>query len=927
MSEEPKKEVASVAIFNSEGKLLFLQRADTGKWTLPGGHLEPGERPERAAIRELLEETGLRPETHTMELLGDDVVTGWKGNRLRIHAFKCHLPPGHDVSYEGDPDAEAQDHEWVDPAYIPTYILENLHAPKNVTLRLLGLHSWELSKAEDLDKMALKDVKVGSSLPSEEGAEAYDYSHLLPEGEHQKGLTLKLFHRAHESNPMSDLHVSIRHGKVPVGFVRGHVSPDEEGNVLTVEEGNIFSHHRSYYAGRGLGTAAYEALMAHAKNVHKCHAVTGDLHSTSAMRVHAGLAEKHGLDYKPKRSNSGEPRPGPFDDRYSPYQYELKSEDEMDKSVLDPNAGYQFSHEHFPSMDFNGDGNITPVTSVYAHPPGETDLENPRLDTVGHAVFRHGPAGDLVPEEVAVDEAHRRRGIASAMYAHAEKVTGLKVVPSKRQSDAGAALWEGNYNNPQFGKAEEDPWKYLRGPEVRKRVGSAVPHERGEDPRHVGGCLTWATIAKQHLGPEASIFTVTKPTLAGGREEAGHAVVSHGGQFHDSRGSYKTPEDVISSLGLGWSTKTGHALEPRDAFLQKHPEGNGLVLHHEVLLGKAEREPPVELEHYSPMRGLKTIDPTFQGTGAFGIHGGEAQRTSRIPRSYYYLAGTQPESTFKSGHMQRYAAKLPPKARLYDIGKDPDNLLAPKVRHTDYGIMHEPVDLDEVEKKIRKRGYHGYKNYHPSIPNAVAVFYPLRARPMALESNTHQIDQGLGKTDVEVLMQHPSRAERQMALKLQGVTQTDVRRGVEDPDAQVALSALKHPLVDVDVLTQALAHSAPNVRIAALQHPGVDAGHIEQALADLNPLVLEALARHPKLEPDHIRQLLERGHPQVLSALAHRPDLTPEHAVSILVHPQAGDDVKAHVQPQWDPHIPGRPSGRSWGRSSAMACSATLRNG
>jgi ADP-ribose pyrophosphatase YjhB (NUDIX family) len=50
---------SDAAIFDEEGRLLVMRRADNGKWCLPAGWLDPGESPEDGAVREVREETGL----------------------------------------------------------------------------------------------------------------------------------------------------------------------------------------------------------------------------------------------------------------------------------------------------------------------------------------------------------------------------------------------------------------------------------------------------------------------------------------------------------------------------------------------------------------------------------------------------------------------------------------------------------------------------------------------------------------------------------------------------------------------------------------------------------------------------------------------------------------------------------------------------
>jgi len=75
---------------------------------------------------------------------------------------------------------------------------------------------------------------------------------------------------------------------------------------------------------------------------------------------------------------------------------------------------------------------------------------------VGHAEFQHTDDGkhirsyddglpymDTTPK-VRVDSAHQRKGLASAMYEHAEKVSGkkLKNVGKNKRTDSGKALWD-----------------------------------------------------------------------------------------------------------------------------------------------------------------------------------------------------------------------------------------------------------------------------------------------------------------------------------------------------------------------------------------------------------------------------------------------------------------------------------------------------
>lgn len=84
---------ASLALI-TDGRVLMIQRAREpyeGLWTLPGGRMEPGERPEACARREITEEMGLvaddlKPVTH--------VSTGGGAFGYRIAVFASRIFSG-----------------------------------------------------------------------------------------------------------------------------------------------------------------------------------------------------------------------------------------------------------------------------------------------------------------------------------------------------------------------------------------------------------------------------------------------------------------------------------------------------------------------------------------------------------------------------------------------------------------------------------------------------------------------------------------------------------------------------------------------------------------------------------------------------------------------------------------------------------------
>jgi 8-oxo-dGTP pyrophosphatase MutT (NUDIX family) len=95
-----RRTAACAIVFDAMGRVLLHRRTDNGRWGLPGGAIEVGETADRAAVREVVEETGYRVEvvrlvgvysdpTHTTIKYPDGNV-----NAYVAVAFECKVLGG-----------------------------------------------------------------------------------------------------------------------------------------------------------------------------------------------------------------------------------------------------------------------------------------------------------------------------------------------------------------------------------------------------------------------------------------------------------------------------------------------------------------------------------------------------------------------------------------------------------------------------------------------------------------------------------------------------------------------------------------------------------------------------------------------------------------------------------------------------------------
>lgn len=95
-----EKFAAGVVVFDEDDRTLLLRRKPDdvlpGIWDYPGGGLDSGEHPRAGALRELFEESGIRPEAITYVRCLD--FTDTVGRRVRQFVFTATVPVGTPVA-------------------------------------------------------------------------------------------------------------------------------------------------------------------------------------------------------------------------------------------------------------------------------------------------------------------------------------------------------------------------------------------------------------------------------------------------------------------------------------------------------------------------------------------------------------------------------------------------------------------------------------------------------------------------------------------------------------------------------------------------------------------------------------------------------------------------------------------------------------
>ncbi len=229
------------------------------------------------------------------------------------------------------------------------------------------------------------------------------------------------------------------------------------------------------------------------------------------------------------------------------------------------------------------------------------------------------------------------------------------------------------------------------------------------------------------------------------------ASLLHHGKLHSDEQMTKEADRVWSSLEkvpgikVERKSKLGTNLDQHFAQTDGRVDLKPLFQAVSKPLHKDEYADIRDLVHYSKRPDLVHVNPEYMGTGAPSSE--TRWGVPSVKRSYYYTAGSEPESLVTSSSPHKYTAKLHPEHSIYDIYEDPDGLV--RASHAEIGRL----DPDHFLGKIKAAGHYGYRTTSPNaMNNVIGLFHP---HPVSLAKISDDSPQELQSSESQPLLHQP----------------------------------------------------------------------------------------------------------------------------------------------------------------------------
>ncbi len=141
------RQAATVVLLRADRSVFLIRRLRAmvfgGMWAFPGGALEPGETPVDAAVREVLEETGVTLPPGSLVPWHRWLTPVFEPRRFDTWFYLAPLPPGQEPHL---PSAEADQVRWLTPD-------RALEENRTGTLPMLPPTLWTLTELSTFDTL------------------------------------------------------------------------------------------------------------------------------------------------------------------------------------------------------------------------------------------------------------------------------------------------------------------------------------------------------------------------------------------------------------------------------------------------------------------------------------------------------------------------------------------------------------------------------------------------------------------------------------------------------------------------------------------------------------------------------------------------------------------------------------------------------
>jgi 8-oxo-dGTP pyrophosphatase MutT (NUDIX family) len=118
------------AVIDDTGRILLIRRSDNTSWAMPGGGIDVGETPAQAAVREVLEETGIQCQPVAFVGIHDSRLCGSIDPFHLYHLlFLCRPLPGNEQREPSTHAHEVLEMGWFAEHDIPAHLHPG-HAPR-----------------------------------------------------------------------------------------------------------------------------------------------------------------------------------------------------------------------------------------------------------------------------------------------------------------------------------------------------------------------------------------------------------------------------------------------------------------------------------------------------------------------------------------------------------------------------------------------------------------------------------------------------------------------------------------------------------------------------------------------------------------------------------------------------------------------------